>query len=114
MDIRCRKRDCKFNNKFTCTAKEILIMQDCYCSMYAKTDKPTIDTSRTMFEKTPDYAPQRESLTMCIKCRADCMFNEKSQCTANGITVNSLKEKPYCITFLKKCKKRTKQDLSAD
>lgn len=112
MDIRCRKRDCKYNDKFTCKAKSILIKPNCYCEDYVATEKQPKDTSRSMFEVAPEYAPQRESLTMCIKCRADCMFNKKSQCEANGITVNSLKEAPYCITFLKKCKgsKKSKQD----
>lgn len=103
MDIRCRKTTCKFNKKYTCQAKDLLIKKDCGCANFVATDKVCPDTSRSMFEVAPEYAPQRASLTMCINCKAPCMFrNTKSQCVANGITVNSLSEKPYCITFLKK------------
>ena len=104
MDIRCRKTNCKYNKKYTCQAKDLLIKKDCKCAVFVDTPKNSPDTSRSMFEVAPEYAPQRSSLTMCIDCKAPCMFkNEHSQCVANGITVNALNETPYCITFLKKC-----------
>lgn len=102
MDIRCRKTNCIYNNKFTCKAKEILINKSIVCSTYKKGDKDEPDTSKTMFEKTPQYAPQRDSKTLKIGCKTDCIFNMGGECIANGITVNDLKECPYCMTYLSK------------
>lgn len=102
MDIRCRKTECEKNKKYTCQAKGICISQKCLCEAFEKGDKKEKDTSRSMFEVAPEYAPQRDSKTLKIECKADCIFNEEGLCTANGITVNALMEKPYCITFLKK------------
>lgn len=102
MDIRCRKTNCQFNNKFTCQAKEILINQKIICSTYKNGDKPEIDTTKTMFERAPEYAPQRDSKTMKIGCKTNCMFNKSGVCIANGITVNDIKECPYCMTYISK------------
>ena len=102
MDIRCRKTNCHFNNKYTCRAKKILITQKILCSTYENANKNEPDTSKTMFQRAPEYAPQRDSKTMSIGCKADCVFNVEGKCIANGITVNSIANKPYCMTFVKK------------
>lgn len=102
MDIRCRKTNCHYNNKYTCRAKEILVSSKILCTTYKKGDKNEPDTSKTMFEKAPDYAPQRDSKTMKIGCKAICIFNLDGKCIANGITVNDINEKPYCMTFVHK------------
>lgn len=100
MDIRCRKTTCFYNNKYTCTAKEILVGSNMVCSTYKKTNKTEPDTSKTMFERAPEYAPQRDSKTLDIGCKAHCIFNKEGECIANGITVNAIAEKPYCMTFV--------------
>ncbi len=101
MDIRCRKRQCMYNDKFTCKAKEILIDGNVICSKYEKdTNKKVDDTTRSLFDKTPEYAPQRDSKTMEINCKATCLFNHNGKCVSNGITLNAINEKPYCISFL--------------
>lgn len=102
MDIRCRKTTCLFNDRYTCKAKGILIGEKINCKTFAKSDKEEIETAETLFEKTPKYAPQRDSKTMSINCRADCLFNKSGKCVANGITLNEIKEKPFCVTYLKK------------
>lgn len=100
MDLRCRKTECAFNNKYTCMAKSIKINDKIICSTYQKTDKSEPDTSKFLFDRAPEYAPQRESKTCCIGCDAKCLFNKEHKCVANGITVNSIAEKPYCVTYL--------------
>lgn len=103
MDIRCRKGYCKFNDRFTCRAKEIVVDRDVVCSMYQKDEeKPVQDVTKNMFEKEPDFCPQRDSKALSIKCRADCLFNHNGVCVSNGITLNSIQERPYCVSYLKK------------
>lgn len=103
MDIRCRKTGCKFNDKYTCRAKEILIKRDLMCEKYEKSDKPPVDKTKWLFsDKPPKYSPQRDSATIQIDCNAHCLFNHDGKCVANGITLNDIKEKPLCVTFLRK------------
>ena len=102
MDIRCRKTTCKYNDKYTCKAKGILIKKNVECSQYENT-KPAVDKTKWMFsENPPIYAPQRNSSTIAIDCNAHCLFNNDGKCVANGITLNDIKEKPLCMTFLRK------------
>lgn len=103
MDIRCRKRQCKYNDRFTCKAKDISVSESVLCTIYEKDESKDVeDTTQSLFSKTPDYAPQRDSKTMTITCRANCLFNRNGKCVSNGITLNAIKEKPYCVSFLKK------------
>lgn len=101
MDIRCRKTSCKYNDRQTCQAKEILVGKQVDCTTFERGEEQKQDLSKSIFEETPDFARQRDVKTMKIGCKADCIFNENGLCTANGITVNSLKL-PYCMTYLKK------------
>ncbi len=103
MDIRCRKTTCKFNDKYTCKAKEILIKKSLICEKFEKGDRPAEDKTHHIFSDIPpEYAPQRDSKTIDIGCQAHCLFNSNGKCVANGITLNDLKEKPLCVTFLRK------------
>ena len=104
MDIRCRKLLCKFNDRFTCKAKEILVDGKVVCSTYEKDEnkKDLQDVTKHLFESEPSYAPQRDSKALTIACKAECLFNRNGKCVSNGITLNSIKEKPFCVSFLKK------------
>lgn len=103
MDIRCRKTACKFNDRYTCKAKEILIKRNLECHQYEKDGSVPVDKTKYIFSETPpEYAPQRDSATIAIDCKAKCLFNENGKCVANGITLNDYKEKPLCVTFLQK------------
>lgn len=102
MDIRCRKTKCKYNDRYTCKAKGITISQGDICTNYDPADKPAPDTTKTLFERTPEYAPQRDSTAIEIICKTKCVLNKDGKCIANGITVNDVKSKPYCMTFIKK------------
>lgn len=102
MDIRCRKTGCKYNDRYTCKAKEIMIRKNMECEKYEKGKQP-VDKTKWLFSDTPpEYAPQRDSATIGIGCKAHCLFNDNGKCVANGITLNDLKEKPLCMTYLRK------------
>ena len=104
MDIRCRKTYCKYNDRYTCRANEILVDKKVSCSTFEKdADNSDVkDVTMHLFEQTPDFAPQRDSKALKIRCEANCLFNHNGLCVSNGITLNSIKETPYCISFLKK------------
>ena len=104
MDIRCRKTLCKYNDRFTCKAKDINVTNDVICSTFEKDEsKENVqDITKHFFEQKPEFAPQRDSKTLDIKCKANCLFNHNGKCVSNGITLNAIKEKPYCVSFLKK------------
>lgn len=103
MDIRCRKTSCEFNDRYTCRAKEIVVRKNLECSQYIHTNKNTVDKTKKIFSQdAPEYAPQRDSATIGIGCKAHCLFNCDGKCVANGITLNDLDEKPLCVTFLRK------------
>jgi hypothetical protein len=104
MDIRCRKTTCKFNDRYTCKARGILVKRNCECDQFEKLLGVNVrDKTKSIFTDTPPtYAPQRDSKTIEIDCKADCLFRCDGKCVANGITLNDIKEKPLCVTFLKK------------
>ena len=102
MDIRCRKLNCKYNDRFTCRAKELLVKRDGNCAVYEKTDKEVHDVSKSLFSKNHNYAPQRDVKRFKIECDAPCILKKEGRCIANGITINDWKEKPVCMTIVKK------------
>lgn len=103
MDIRCRKLKCVYNDHFTCKAKNLSVTKSAVCKIYKPDEnKPTPDTTKSLFERTPKYSPQRDSKTIDIECDADCLLKHEGMCVANGITVNDCRAKPCCMTFLKK------------
>ena len=105
MDIRCRKTQCKYNDRHTCRAREIEINERDLCLKYepeCKSEEEVGDTSKKLFTKTPDYAPQRDTKRMKISCKNSCVLNKEGRCIANGITINDIHEIPLCMTFVKK------------
>ena len=104
MDIRCRKGLCKYNDRFVCKAKDIIVDRKVACATFEQdnTKQNVQDVTKRLFEEQPRFAPQRDSKTMTIACRADCQFNHNGQCVSNGITINSIKECPYCVSYLRK------------
>lgn len=102
MDLKCRKTTCKYNNCYTCQAKNISISNKPTCETFDNDETKTVqDTSRCMFEEAPTYAPHREKKSLKVACSAKCLFNESGFCVANGLTINPINECPYCMTFIK-------------
>ena len=102
MDIRCRKLDCKHNDKFTCRARELAVSEKGNCAVYEKTDKKVVDTTKTLFSKIPEYSAQRDVKRFKIQCDAPCILKREGRCIANGITVNDWQKNPVCMTIVKK------------
>ena len=102
MDIRCRKTDCVYNELLTCRADKIEIKDELECACYKKDSEKEIDISKQIFEGEPEIAPYRHNKDLCLKCKADCLFNNNHNCIANGITVNDVNDCALCITFMKK------------
>ncbi len=103
MDIRCRQTKCKFNNGQACVLKELVIKDGTGCANFE--DDPNKKgelASKTMFENKPEFAPFHHCKEMNINCEADCLFNKKGKCIANGITVLRDDACANCGTFFKK------------
>ena len=94
MDLKCKKLDCVYNNKFSCCAKGINIKHNLSCATYEKNNNLSPEqkqnVSRTMFEVAPEYHPFRHNKDVNIRCEAkQCLFNKNCDCCSNGITVQS-------------------------
>ena len=101
MDIRCRKTQCKFNDRHTCRASNILVSRVDKCEKYEpKDEKATPDVSKRIFKSTPNFARQRDTKKMKIECNNNCVLNHEGRCVANGITVNDIEGEPLCMTFV--------------
>lgn len=102
MDLKCRKTTCKYNNYFSCRARNISVNTTLDCNSYEyDPNKSVRDTSCCMFDEAPKYAPHRAKKHMRVTCAAKCIFNEQGTCIANGLTINSIAECPKCMTYLK-------------
>ena len=106
MDLKCKKLDCKYNNKFACMAKDIQVSDTLECKTYEKSDMvdedQQQDVPKTMFTKVPKYHPYRHSMSIDISCNAKCLFNNCHKCVANGISVADADKCAKCYTFAKK------------
>ena len=106
MDLKCKKLDCKYNNKFACMAKSIDVTENLVCKTFEKNNDLDEDQKqnvpKTMFNKTPKYHPYRHIRNVCINCKAKCLFNHDGDCHSNGISVANEKTCAKCYTFAKK------------
>lgn len=105
MDLKCKKLDCVFNNKYNCEARGITIKHNLNCGTFQKnhrlTEEQQQDVSKTMFEVAPEFHAFRHNQNVNIKCRANrCVFNEDGNCISNGITLQQTDKKAYCATSL--------------
>ncbi len=105
MDLKCRQLNCKYNDKFCCTRKGILISKQNICSDYEKYEELPADqkqdVSKTMFEKEPKIHPYRHNKKVKIDCKSPCLFNEGGTCKANGICVEECPSTTaVCITHM--------------
>ncbi len=105
MDIKCRKTSCKYNNAYTCTAKDVDISSIVECTTFAPNlENNAEDFSRNMFESdVENYSNSRHIKNVNLFCQAgNCLFNCSGKCKANGITVlDEGKSLAQCGTFIK-------------
>ncbi len=102
MDIRCRKTECKFNDRQTCKASEISISCKDICESFEETMQKQANLSKHIFDNKEKFASCRLAKNTAIKCENDCILAKENQCMANGITVNEINKKPCCVTYVKK------------
>lgn len=105
MDIKCRKTSCKFNDAYSCVAKNVDISGGVQCRTFDPdmTRKPE-DFSKNMFEADMEnYSNSRHLREVNLFCQAgDCLFNCSGNCRANGITVLDEGEGcTQCGTYIK-------------
>ena len=102
MDLKCKKLNCKFNDRCACISNGITVARNCECATFEKSDKivkeQRQDISKDMFEVAPDIHPFRHNRNMSIECGAECLFNKDGLCKANGISVMNGKNSGVCIT----------------
>ncbi len=106
MDLKCKKLDCVYNDKFSCKAKGINVKHNLNCSTYEKnnnlTEEQKQNVSKTMFEIAPEYHAFRHNKDVKISCEAkNCLFNKCGDCCSNGITIQRGNQKAYCSTAIK-------------
>ena len=106
MDLKCKKLDCIYNDKFSCKAKGINVKHNLNCSTYEKnnnlTEEQKQNVSKTMFEIAPEYHAFRHNKDVKISCEAkNCLFNKCGDCCSNGITIQRGNQKAYCSTAIK-------------
>ena len=97
MDIKCRKTECKYNDKFVCGAKKIDVDNTHVCKTFELGNEKAPDTTKLIFLKRVEYAPFRHCKNLFIECKEKCLFNDGGQCKANGILINVQKEAPKCL-----------------
>ncbi len=93
-DLKCKRKGCEYNKNSNCTAKKVDVTKDTYCKTY----KPSNEAEVGEVEKV-GQPPIRKNIE--VDCKADCIFNRKCVCTANGITVKTCSDEtcPICCTF---------------
>lgn len=96
-DLKCKRMGCKFNKNCNCTAKNVDVTKDTICKTYI----PSPKDEKNVTEKI-GQPPIRKNIS--VECKANCIFNDKCICTANGITVQTVNAgtnsgTPKCCTF---------------
>lgn len=93
-DIKCKRTNCEYNKDCNCDAKSLEVTKSAEC----KTFKPCT-TGEISHESKIGQPAFRKNIV--VSCKANCLFNEKQLCIANGITVQTCTNEdcPNCCTF---------------
>ena len=96
-DLKCKRKGCSYNKNCNCTAKKVDVKQDTGCDTYFASNEAEIgEVENTEKVSQP---PIRKDIE--VSCKADCLFNHNSICSANGITVQTCDNIscPNCCTY---------------
>ena len=99
-DLKCKRVGCEYNQSCNCTAKNVNVTQSTKCDTFKHGNKSEAETQEDIEEVEKIIRPPvRKNIK--VGCKADCIFNEKTECTANGITVQTCSDKtcPSCCTY---------------
>ena len=103
MDLKCKELCCTHNNNYACMAKRINVDYKANCKTYKIDPQKEIqDASKNMFEVAPDVHPYRHNKDVNIRCNCKCLFNDKGNCKANGITVSGKRNCACCLTVIER------------
>ena len=93
-DLKCKRRNCVYNKNCNCTANDVEVKNDTSCKTYEASNEAEIGEIEKIGQP-----PIRKDIG--VGCKADCLFNQNSVCTANGITVQTLDNvtRPNCCTY---------------
>ena len=93
-DIKCKRKGCKYNKNLNCSAKNINVKADTECETYQPSNANDINDIEKVAQP-----PIRKDIK--VTCDATCLFNNKHNCSANGITIQTCKNIscPNCCTF---------------
>ncbi len=93
-DLKCKRMDCKFNEKCNCNSKKIEVNPKTTCKTYEDCGE------RKEMPDEIDQVPSRKNTV--VRCKAKCLFNDNTVCKANGISVLTNNQSPQCSTFMPK------------
>ena len=93
-DLKCKRKGCTYNKNCNCTAKTVEVEKNTGCKTY----KPAENIDKNQVSKV-SQPPIRKDIK--VDCKADCLFNNNSECIANGITVQTCDDVscPNCCTY---------------
>ena len=61
MDLKCKKLDCVYNDKFSCKAKGINVKHNLNCSTYEKNNNLTEEQKQNVSKTTKALQPEPET-----------------------------------------------------
>ena len=93
-DLKCQRLNCKFNKDCNCQAKNVQVASSTTCQTYE--DCGYKKGKKDEIKQTPTRK------NTCVACEAKCLFNDKTTCKANSISVMTNDFAPKCCTFMPK------------
>ena len=94
VDLKCKCGKCEHNSNCNCHARQIKVGTHSECQTYKKSK------DENKVEYSDEIAQPLVRTNTEIECKANCLFNKKNKCSANGISVQSNKGQVECSTFL--------------
>ena len=96
-DIKCGRKECKFNKGYCCCAKNIDVSAETDCLTYTPDERKR----DSLFEAAADFVPANYSVDTDVHCNAKCLYNKDCKCVAGGITVMGQSGDVLCLTYIK-------------
>ncbi|OHB50063.1 MAG: hypothetical protein A2Y10_14015 [Planctomycetes bacterium GWF2_41_51] len=89
----CDMTDCAYNKHNQCHAKAITVGD-------AETQSPMCDTFWSKNQSSNIKAGDPTQMGHVGACRmSDCMYNDRLECAAEGVTIGHRSDKASCLTF---------------
>lgn len=92
-DLKCKRQNCVYNSNCNCTAKNVKVGADTDCETY-------VQDKNKKAEEIDEIQQVAYRKNINVACDANCLFNKKHICKANGISVMTNDDSPECCTFM--------------